>query len=345
MTRAVSLVSGLLPAAPAAASPAGSGRQCGRSLALLLFAAGLSPGLAAAALPVDPTVLSVTPTAVRIGESITWTVRGRPGQFAAIAFSLAASGGTFRGTPLALGTDARALFGGTVDPDARFAVTLVVSDGVATVSYYFQAVVADDPAFTRNLTLSAGVTVTVSGPAPPLGTVAGRVTDVGGSRSLAGATVELDEGQFRAVTDAEGRFMIPGVPLGTHTLTTSASQYYPVTVPNVALREYSRDLNLALLRTLVGIPGEPPECPCLITVEVPNVGSAEVSVLIENPFQRFRATASGRSPVTLLFNGPLEEILASRYEVTVSAPGFLTVTLTRVNVPWLLRIPVVLPPA
>jgi hypothetical protein len=325
------------------------------ALALLLLAAGVPAATFRAALPVDPMVLAVTPAAVRSGESLTWTVRGRPGQFAAIAFSRAASGASFQGTPLALGTDARLLFSGTVDAGGRFAVTLVVPTGISPGPYYFQAVVADDPAYTVNPILSGGTTVTVAD--VPVGTLTGRVTEVG-ARALpvANAVVEIDGGRFRGLTGPDGRFTIEGVPLGPHTVTTTrdspvpAENFYPVTLPRLELSYASRELNLTLLRTLIGIPGDPPECPCLVAVEVPNAGSAEVTVLVENAFlqaqRRFQpTTTSGRSPLGVPFNGPLEGILDSHYEVTVSAPGFLSVTLRRVNIPWLGRITVVLPPA
>lgn len=99
------------------------------------------------------------------------------------------------------------------------------------------------PAFNLNVTLALRLGLEVSGPvvtttitelgvgdAPELERqlqIGGRVLDSTG-QGVAGAFVELPTAGVRALTDADGRYLFPHVPAGTHTINVVATAFTPV---------------------------------------------------------------------------------------------------------------------
>ena len=62
------------------------------------------------------------------------------------------------------------------------------------------------------------------------GKIAGRVTEAGTGSNLPGANVIIVGTTMGAATDLYGRFIIPGVPLGTYQLTISYIGYQKKTI-------------------------------------------------------------------------------------------------------------------
>ncbi len=63
------------------------------------------------------------------------------------------------------------------------------------------------------------------------GTIVGRVTDAGTKQGVLGATVQVDQSRFAAITSEDGRYRITGVPAGPHTLIARRIGYTQRRVP------------------------------------------------------------------------------------------------------------------
>src|SRR4029079_16769573 len=67
------------------------------------------------------------------------------------------------------------------------------------------------------------------------GTITGKVSDKKTGHALPFANVAVPAAQKGALTDSEGRFTIPGVPVGTYELKIQFLGYKPETVPGVVV--------------------------------------------------------------------------------------------------------------
>jgi len=63
--------------------------------------------------------------------------------------------------------------------------------------------------------------------------VKGVVIDKASEKPLQGATVSLMDGTNEVVTDADGKFILKGVPIGRQKIAISFQGYKPVIVPEV----------------------------------------------------------------------------------------------------------------
>src|SRR5262245_1698113 len=67
------------------------------------------------------------------------------------------------------------------------------------------------------------------------GTISGKVTDKRTAHALPFANVAVPGAQKGALTDSEGRFTIPGVPVGTYEIKVQFLGYKPETRPGVVV--------------------------------------------------------------------------------------------------------------
>jgi TonB-dependent SusC/RagA subfamily outer membrane receptor len=79
------------------------------------------------------------------------------------------------------------------------------------------------------LALAATAVLAIPISAQERGTVTGVVTDAADMRPLDGAQIVIEGTNFGALVNAEGRFLIPNVPAGTHTLRVIVLGYGPAT--------------------------------------------------------------------------------------------------------------------
>jgi hypothetical protein len=99
------------------------------------------------------------------------------------------------------------------------------------------------------LTLLAGTLL-----AQPVQTIKGAVTDKQSEMPIIGATIEVmnSEPVKGTVTDLEGRFSIPAVPVGRHQVRVSYLGYETFTIPNVLVRAGKQTiLNLSLQESVL----------------------------------------------------------------------------------------------
>ena len=82
--------------------------------------------------------------------------------------------------------------------------------------------------------------------------VSGVVVDTAGGQPLAGARIQVDGTDRRAVSDAEGRFRLQGVPEGQLSLRVNMLGYRPSTR---SVRAGATDVRIALTRAAVGLEG------------------------------------------------------------------------------------------
>jgi YVTN family beta-propeller protein len=133
---------------------------CAGALAVGLLAAS------AVSSPAQAPTLTVSPATPAAGQTVTFTVAGRPGQNAVIALSRFSSGaGRFRGQDLLLGSDLAGLTGGTIGPDGRFAFSVQVPADLTGI-FHFQAAVADDASLTTGFGLTNGAAISLGGRQP-----------------------------------------------------------------------------------------------------------------------------------------------------------------------------------
>jgi hypothetical protein len=72
--------------------------------------------------------------------------------------------------------------------------------------------------------------------AESVGVIEGKVTDIQTAAPLIGANIRLGSTTRGAVTNAEGRFLITGVPVGTHTINVSLIGYQSVVKTDLVVR-------------------------------------------------------------------------------------------------------------
>lgn len=110
--------------------------------------------------------LTVSPGTPSVGQTVTFTVTGRPGQNAVIAFSRFSGGaGRFRGQDILLGSDLAGLTGGTIGSDGRFTFSVSVPAGLSGL-FHFQAAVSDDVGLTTNVVVTNGEVISLGGKHP-----------------------------------------------------------------------------------------------------------------------------------------------------------------------------------
>lgn len=80
------------------------------------------------------------------------------------------------------------------------------------------------------------------------GTIAGQVLDRDTKAPLAGVTVSARETGLSTISDAQGRFTLPGVPVGSHSLRFARLGYEPLTEADVIVRPSRITTVLAELR-------------------------------------------------------------------------------------------------
>src|SRR5713101_8508108 len=85
----------------------------------------------------------------------------------------------------------------------------------------------------------------------PTGTIRGRVSDGGTQQALAGATVTV--GSRGALTQADGRYVITGVPAGTDTLRARMLGYAPGAQPVTVTGGDTVVVDIALTAQAVGL--------------------------------------------------------------------------------------------
>jgi PKD repeat protein len=115
----------------------------------------------------SPDALTVSPSTAAPGDRVTFTVVGRQGQVAIIAFSTSNAGARAGGAALALGPDFGVVGAGPINALGVFVLTLPVPAGIAPGTYFFQAALTTDSATLRDLTLTNGASLAVTDAAAP----------------------------------------------------------------------------------------------------------------------------------------------------------------------------------
>ncbi|MFW6090050.1 MAG: SusC/RagA family TonB-linked outer membrane protein, partial [Gemmatimonadota bacterium] len=96
--------------------------------------------------------------------------------------------------------------------------------------------------------IAAGSLVIAADPAPAwaqgdVGTITGRITAIETGEPISGVSVHVQDTDRAALTDEEGRYLIVGVPVGTHTVAISVIGYADETIEGV---EVERDASVVL---------------------------------------------------------------------------------------------------
>src|SRR5687768_7462059 len=99
---------------------------------------------------------------------------------------------------------------------------------------------------------SARPRVAAAEPAPTSARLSGRVTDTTGT-PLAQVRVTVIETHRSAITDLEGRYVVPDLPAGTYSMSFALVGYAPQ-VRRVTLRDTDVTLDLTLKPTAVELP-------------------------------------------------------------------------------------------
>ncbi|MBM3328253.1 MAG: T9SS type A sorting domain-containing protein [Calditrichaeota bacterium] len=79
-----------------------------------------------------------------------------------------------------------------------------------------------------------------------LGVVEGRVVAARDNRPVAGATATLSRFALRAVTDANGRYRMEGIPAGNYSLTATAPRWLPLSSEVEVVEEESRTVDFSM---------------------------------------------------------------------------------------------------
>ena len=97
------------------------------------------------------------------------------------------------------------------------------------------------------------------------GKITGVITDAANQQPLVGVNVAVQGTSWGAITDAEGRYMILNVPVGSYVLSMSAVGYTTVEVSNVEVHSdlatyQSQELTTAVtdLGTVISVTAEAP---------------------------------------------------------------------------------------
>ncbi|MFL5538626.1 MAG: SusC/RagA family TonB-linked outer membrane protein [Longimicrobiaceae bacterium] len=85
------------------------------------------------------------------------------------------------------------------------------------------------------------------------GRITGTVTEAGGQRPLAGATVSVAGTSVRAVTRADGNYTLAGVPAGTHTVSVSVLGHAPASRAVTVAEGGTATANFTLATSAVGL--------------------------------------------------------------------------------------------
>lgn len=138
--------------------------------------------------------------------------------------------------------DGRGLFRLTVPAPGCYRLSVVLEDDVIPAADLSLA-----PGDTASLHLSMAAPGEVAGAAPlPVGGVSGQVSDAVDGRPVAGVSLRLSAVARRTVTDADGRFHLPGVPAGVRQVTVERAGYMSLTDSVEVEADGMLEMNVAL---------------------------------------------------------------------------------------------------
>ncbi len=185
---------------------------------------------------------------------------GRLDAFAAVDQSPRGSTGTLTGTVTDAATSA-AISGATVtatgpvtrtvttDAAGQYSLRLPIgSYDVTARAFGYVDQTVSGVVISENLTTTQNFALT----SMPRGTLQGIVTDAGSGRPIAGATVEAvgSTGMLTVLTDANGQYNFPDLPVGSYDVTARAFGYFDQTASGVIINQGQTTIqNLALSTT------------------------------------------------------------------------------------------------
>jgi C1A family cysteine protease len=149
-------------------------------------------------------------------------------------------------------------------------------------------------------------------PSGPTGTIVGAVTDRFGN-AIEGATVATDHGGYSTTTDANGSYVIAGVPVDTYAVSASKLGYAEASVSPVAITaEQTETVDFVL--------DESP-ADATITGTVRTEGGSPIAGAVITTCPRCRQATTGADGVYVISN-----VLPGAYAVTSTAPGYAEAT-------------------
>ena len=190
----------------------------------------------------------------------------------------------------------------TTGADGTFSLTDVTpGEHVVTVS------AAGFATMTAAIVVAGGQTATLNFALSPPGTITGHVTDAAGGSPVAGAAITYQGGEV--TTAADGSYTISGIASGNQTITASATGYDSLTKTAAVPANASVTVDFALTKTQTWI-----------------AGGVSDSVTLQ-PIQGATVSYSGGSTTTdALGRYKLQNTPPGTYDVTASAPGYLSAT-------------------
>ena len=193
----------------------------------------------------------------------------------------------------------------------------------ATYSFSFDGAIINSP---PTVTVSSAQAVTgVSLDLTAGATLTGQILQSQLTTPISGAAVEAIGSagtEFTATTNSAGEYVLDGLPPDTYTLIATAAGFAQALQENIVLTTGSQTLGLAMTPQSVITGSVNP------AAGGPAGGNLEVEaqpVGVTDPNQEYFATVSGEGFT-------LDELPAGTYSVSISLPGYVPVTLSRVTV-------------
>jgi thermitase len=164
-------------------------------------------------------------------------------------------------------------------------------------------------------------------PPPSTGSIAGKVTDAADNSLISGATVS--DGTRTATTDANGQYIISGVPVGSYTVTASATGYSTSSQGVSVVAGQAAAANFALTKLAppapkplwvqgitFGMTGKNLRIGIKVASGGGAVGGAQVAVQLTNGVQNWNFTGTTDSSGTVSFT--VNKAPAGNYVATVT---------------------------